>query len=630
MADFFSVFDSILDSAFVVDADGIVVYCNEPGATFCQSSVRRLVGKQSISDLLSVAEPGILPFNQESQGRLSPTPFIETQFTVTKSQKTGKAQVAVRPIDDKHWLFFIRDVSLEEALHSKYRSELAQKEDYARNLEKLVEARTAELNQVNQTLKAILNSLGQGFFTFNLDGDCGPVYTKACEDILEGAPVGKKAWEVLGVPAHEVEQFRKWMDSSFKELLPFDDMKPLGPSLFPHSQKRHITLEYYPIRRDNAIAEIVVVATDKTAEIEAQRALEVERQYASMIVKYTKNKEQFLQFLSSVRQSLQVLNGICAHSMSAEDVNESFRILHTLEGEAGTFSLRELRANSRMSQQILEPYKGKPSLDKAAQDEYQKSLADLGAQFEGFIEENRGVIVLPEGEVTRMIEMSLPKVTDFLEEIERLPGSRAVSTKFREEFLKVPLESCLKYFDSLIQGVAERLGKKVKPLLIEGGDARIYPEPYQKVFSSLVHAFRNAVDHGLEMPDDREWGGKDPAGQIRVKTEINNGEIFMTIADDGKGINPEVIRAKLKEKFPNKDFAAQSDEEIIQQVCMPGFSSRDSVGEFSGRGVGLDALREEVLKMGGHLHIKSKIGEGTTLELRIPEFVQETATLRSA
>jgi two-component system chemotaxis sensor kinase CheA len=627
----FSVFDSILDSAFVVDGDGKVVYCNDAGATFCGSSVRRMVGKVVLSDLLKVQENGLLPFNAESQGRLSPTPFIETEFKIIKGEKTGKAQLAVRPMGDQHWLFFVRDVSLEEALHSKYRSELSQKEEYARNLEKLVEARTAELNQVNLTLKAILNSLGQGFFTFNAAGDCGNVFTKACEDVLEGVPSGRKAWEVLGVPAGEIEQFKKWSESSFKELLPFDDMKALGQSLYKHSQNRHVTLEYYPIRdADRKINQIVVVATDKTSEFEAQKALEAERQYAGMIVKYTKNKDQFLQFLASVRIGLKALLQVCAEEMQGEHMNESFRLLHTLEGEAGTFSLGDLRNLSRASQHLLEPFKGKAKLEASAQSEYKKSLEQMQAKFEEFLKMNEELFRVPEGEFDRSVEVPLALMTRFLGELRKKAGNEALAGSFQEQFLKVSIDSCLRYFDSLVQSVSEKLGKRVKPLAIDGGGVRIYPEPYQKLFSNLVHAFRNAVDHGLEEPLEREWGGKDPAGTIKVKVQSTDGQIYMTIADDGKGIDPAVIREKLKSKFPEKDFTSQSDDEIIQTVCMPGFSSRETVGEFSGRGVGLDALREEVLKIGGHLHIKSTVGEGTTLELKFPELAEEPVILRSA
>jgi len=627
----FSVFDSILDFAFVIDGDGKVIYCNEPAATFCQSSVRRMVGKMILSDVFSLQEPGILPFTGDSQGRLSPSPFIETVLKLSKGDKTAKVQIAVRPVAENHWLFYVRDVSLEEILAAKYRAELAKTEEYARNLEKLVEARTAELNQVNQTLKAILNSLGQGFFTFNAEGDCGPVFTKACEDILEGIPTGRKAWEVLAVPGGEVDQFKKWSESAFKEFLPFDDMKGLGPSLFPHSQRRHVALEYYPIRDGaGAIQEIVVVATDKTSEFMAQKALEAERQYAGMIVKYTKNKDQFLQFLSSVRVGIKQLLDFCVRPMHGEQMNESFRLLHTLEGEAGTFSLGELRLLSRASQHILEPFKGKAFLTPAVQEEYQKSLESMQSNFEAFLKANDELFHVPEGEVDRSVEMPLAKVNGFLEELRKTPGAESLAGRFQEQFLKVSMESGLRYFDSLVQSVAEKLGKQIKPLVIDGGGVRIYPEPYQKLFSNLVHAFRNAVDHGLEDPTEREWGGKDPAGTIRVTVSHGPGQIFMTIADDGKGIDPAIIREKLKSKFPEKDFTSQSDEEIIQTVCMPGFSSRETVGEFSGRGVGLDALREEVLKIGGHLHIKSKVGEGTTLELRFPDLAEEPKMLRSA
>jgi two-component system chemotaxis sensor kinase CheA len=625
----FSVFDSMLDAIFVIDEMGKIVYCNDAGATFCQSSVRRIAGKAIMADYISFTEPNLLPFTTESQGRTSPTALIETSYKLLKGEKTGKVQLTVRPCDDKHWVFFAHDVSLEETLAAKYRSELLQKEEYARNLEKLVEARTAELRVVNQTLNAILDSLGQGFFTFDASGECGNVFTKACEEILEGTPQNRKAWEVLGVPDKENHQFKQWMETSFKELLPFEDLKGLGPNLYPHSHAKHVVLDYFPIRREkDGITDIVVVATDKTAEHQAQVALEAERQYASMIVKYLKNKEQFLQFLASVRVGLRALMELAQQPLAKESINESFRLLHTLEGEAGTFSLRELRQLSRDCQQFLEPFKeGGPAAD---QQPYVDSLAHMRTRFEAFLNENENVFRIPEGDAARSVELPLAAVHAFHEDLKKTPAAATLSAKYNDLFFKVPIESRLKYFDSLVHGVSERLGKKVKPLLIEGGEIRIFPEPYQGFFASLVHAFRNAVDHGLELPEEREWAGKDPAGQIRVMIQNIKGQLNITISDDGKGIDPAIIREKLKTKFPTRDFSTQTDDEIIQNVCLPGFSSRESVGEFSGRGVGLDALREEVLNVGGTLHLKSKTGEGTVIEIQIPELGYEPDLLRSA
>ncbi|NJL25195.1 MAG: PAS domain-containing protein [Calothrix sp. SM1_5_4] len=627
----FSVLDSILDAAFVVDQDGKVVYCNDAGATFCATSVRRVVGKALLSDLVSIEEPGIFPFNEDSKGRAQATPFIETGFTVTRDSRSGKVQLAIRPLGQEHWFFFMRDVSLEEALHSKYRSELAQKEDYARNLEKLVEARTAQLNAVNQTLNAILNSLGQGFFTFNQDGDCGDVFTRACEDILEGTPKGRKVWDVLAVSRAEREQFLRWSESLFNEYLPFEDMKSLGPGLFPHSRGRHVVLDFFPIRREeNKITDVVVVATDKTTEHEAQVALESERQFAGMIVRYTKNKDQFLSFLATVGPSVARLKSMVSAGMGGAEIGECFRVLHTLEGEAGTFCLRELRDSARASQHVLEVHKGATTMPEAARLELLASLTNLEERFQKFLEESRDLFRLPRGQVGRTVELSVDSLNEFLGELRRSPQHDSLARRYQDLFLKIPIEDRLKYFDGLVQSVAERLGKKVQPLAIEGGDVRIFPEPYQNFFSSLVHAFRNAVDHGLESPEERDWAGKPHAGRIEVHVSRQPGEIRLVVADDGKGIDPAVIREKLKGKFPSQDFSLQSDEDIIQNVCRPGFSSRDSIGEFSGRGVGLDALREEVLRLGGAIHIQSKVGEGTRIEITLPEIEMEAAALRSA
>jgi two-component system chemotaxis sensor kinase CheA len=414
--------------------------------------------------------------------------------------------------------------------------------------------------------------------------------------------------------------------------LPFEDLKGLGPNLFPHSQARHVTLEYYPIRREaDVISDVVVVATDKTTEHQAQMDLEIERQYAAMIVKFIKNKEQFSQFLRSVDVTLNSLLDLAGSLLDEAQTAESFRLLHTLEGEAGIFSLRELRQLSRDCQQVLEPFKssnasGIPVISQA----YKSALQNMRSQFQRFLRENNEVFQLTKTTAGRSVELPLATLQAFAAEMQTANVRPALVRRYNELFFKVTVESRLRYFDGLTQNVAERLGKRVKPLHIEGGDIRIFPEPYQKFFSCLVHAFRNAVDHGLEDPTEREWAGKDPAGQISVKIQAADGRFTFAIADDGKGIDPKVIRQKLKDKFPDRDFSGQSDEEVIQNICLPGFSSRETLGEFSGRGVGMDAMREEILSLGGSLRIISKINAGTTIVVGIPDLDSENGVLRSA
>ncbi len=627
----FAVFDSILDSIFVIDRTGRITYCNDAAATFCETSVRRVVGKVFLQDVIQFAEVGIVPFTEESVGRNAPTPFIETAYHLPKATKAGKVQLAVRPIDANHWGVFIKDVSLEETLAAKYRNELAKTEEYARNLEKLVEARTVELRGVNQTLNAILDSLGQGFFTFDASGTCGSVYTKVCEDILEGVPLQRKAWEVLSVPPSEIPQFSKWMETVFAEPLPFDDLRGLGPNLFPHSKSRYVVLDYFPIRRDTKkISEIVVVATDKTTEHQAQLDLETERHFAAMIVKFLKNREQFTQFLQSIPGTLAQLRQLFSAESPAENLAEAYRVLHTLEGESGTFSLNEFRLLARSAQQVLEPFKDSRTISADGIRAVLGATARIGEVYDKFIAENSNLFQLDQLKQGRRVEIAAENVQAFLQKLQRMPDSSKLVEEYVDYFLKVPIESQLKYFDGLVQSVAVKLGKQVKPLEIEGGQVRIQQEAYQGLFSALVHAFRNAVDHGLEDPLEREWAGKDPKGLIRVKVEIDNDHLYMTVSDDGKGIDPERLRGVLKTKFPTRDFSQATDVEVMQSVFLPGFSSRESVGEFSGRGVGLDALREEVLNRGGTVHIRSTVGEGTAIVISLPEPMNPTALLRSA
>ena len=205
-----------------------------------------------------------------------------------------------------------------------------------------------------------------------------------------------------------------------------------------------------------------------------------------------------------------------------------------------------------------------------------------------------------------------------------------MANRYHDDLLREPIGDSLRYFDGLMSSVAEKLGKQINPLLIEGGDTRVDPEQFETLFASMVHLFRNAVDHGLEAPSEREWAGKPAAGTIRAVVATPANRLTITVTDDGRGIDAARIRLKLKEKFPDENHDAASDFEVIQSVCRPGFSSREAVGEFSGRGVGLDALREEVLSRGGTLVVNSKLNEGTSIEISLPYAAESTVLLKGA
>ena len=135
-----------------------------------------------------------------------------------------------------------------------------------------------------------------------------------------------------------------------------------------------------------------------------------------------------------------------------------------------------------------------------------------------------------------------------------------------------------------------------------------------------MHLVRNSVDHGIEMPDDREAAGKSRLGTVRLSASQEGDHILLVIEDDGKGMDPE----KLKEIAINKgvldpDAAARlSDSEAYNLIFAPGFSTKEQISDISGRGVGMDVVKTKITQLNGSVEIHSELGTGTTLEIKVP------------
>ena len=139
----------------------------------------------------------------------------------------------------------------------------------------------------------------------------------------------------------------------------------------------------------------------------------------------------------------------------------------------------------------------------------------------------------------------------------------------------------------------------------------------EEIADPLTHMIRNSLDHGLEMPDVREKNGKDPEGIICLSAEHRGGRIVIEISDDGAGINREVVLKKALEKniIESDDL---SDEEIDNLIFHPGFSTAEQVTNVSGRGVGMDVVRKNIINLGGRISVQSETGKGSKFTLSLP------------
>jgi two-component system chemotaxis sensor kinase CheA len=182
-----------------------------------------------------------------------------------------------------------------------------------------------------------------------------------------------------------------------------------------------------------------------------------------------------------------------------------------------------------------------------------------------------------------------------------------------------PVGRLFQRFPRIVRDLARQLGKDIE-LVTEGEDTDLDRGLVEALADPLVHLLRNAVDHGLEMPDDRERAGKPRKGRVRLSASQRGERIVIIVSDDGRGMNPQVLRTKAVEKgVIDEDQAARlSEVESLELIFRPGFSTAATVSDISGRGVGMDVVKTRIIELGGTLQVRSKLGQGSELELAVP------------
>jgi two-component system sensor histidine kinase and response regulator WspE len=182
-----------------------------------------------------------------------------------------------------------------------------------------------------------------------------------------------------------------------------------------------------------------------------------------------------------------------------------------------------------------------------------------------------------------------------------------------------PFADGVQSFPRMVRDLARTLGKEVK-LEIVGETTPVDREILERLESPLGHLLRNAVDHGIETPEDRRLAGKPAVGTVRVEARHSAGMLLIELADDGRGIDLEALRAVVVEKgLTTADVAEKlTGAELLEFLFLPGFTMRETVTEISGRGVGLDAVQTMVKEVGGSVRASAQLGAGTQFQIKLP------------
>ncbi|MEI7838999.1 MAG: ATP-binding protein [Methylococcaceae bacterium] len=488
---------------------------------------------------------------------------------------------------------------------------------------------TTELEQANQNFRRLLDNSGQGFLSFGANLLIDNEYSRACEMMLGEIPVGKNATDLFfPTDKSKADLFSLIIASVLNETEESvrENMLSLLPAEIQYGE-RVLKTEYKMLEHNK----FMVILTDITQERHIATMLEKERQHLELIVMAVSDSRNFFDIIDGFRVFLaqlpsELLKKIPPHNLT----KELYREIHTYKGLLNQFSfpntpkvlhniesdLSNLLAlgNTLKSSQIAAAIS--PSVLQISFDEDLAILTDaLGEDF--FINGERIFLTciqalqiekwakqLLRGET---IDTSAKEIRIFLNDISVLR--------------KVSFESVLMGFDGLVRQTAKKMEKEVVPVMvINVENVAIDLRTYQPFLRSLIHVFRNAVVHGIESPEERWEVDKEPVGMITCHIFQEQNAIKLTIADDGAGINLNLLRERVVAEGIHTvdEIASVSDDDMMQFIFMDTISTLCEVTELAGRGVGLSAVLNETHNLGGEVKVKTVIGQGTEFLFTLP------------
>ena len=483
-----------------------------------------------------------------------------------------------------------------------------------------------------KSMETLLNNLDQGFLVYSRDGVVFPGATKAATTLFGLNPTGLKFSEILQInSSEEKNNIENWLKILFSGQLPFSESKQWGPRAFQKSNNLFIELDYRPIMKFNTETEtdeleaVICIASDKTQEKAFKKSFEQEQNRLNFIANVAIGPEIFIGFIKENRTNLIA----CQKEMTnvGPDIDVLFRLLHNIKGNSNALKMIEISNLAHNLESLLEHIRdGKKNFSESI-DQIKNDIIYLDYSFEKYLSDNKDFI----GDIDEHVQKKSVLTTELYQfelELRKNYGINSeIHKSFMSHFVLEEFSNGFKIFSKVINDLAEKLGKNVS-LRINPSTIKVCLKEYTPLFASMIHIFQNAVDHGIEDEFIREQNGKSPEAKIEVAfTEvIKNNKIFIHIEvrDDGAGISAEKIRSKFLEKgiLSKEDLLKKEDNEIIQNVFLPGLSTSETISEISGRGVGLDSVKNQVELLNGSVWVTTELGKWTVFNIDVPKIEQ--------
>jgi len=390
-----------------------------------------------------------------------------------------------------------------------------------------------------------------------------------------------------------------WFTLGFETVL--EDMLPLELAVeqMPKRMKaagRILEFSYRPIQKDGVLEKLLVVVSDVTSDVEHERFEAEQREMLQVVDRILKDKPGFVEFFADATETVGALED--GHLSEPSVVK---RAVHTLKGSCAIFGLTNM---STFCHEVETEMAETGELSVPQRTEIARRWAVLSAKIVSFIDG---------GQIASAVEVDAEEYAGIVRGIVKgMP--RADVLRKLESWKLEPARRRFLGMAEQVRAIADRLGKGGVDVRVEANGVRFPREGWAPLWSAVSHALRNAVDHGLESMPDRESSGKLGAGVITLATENRGDQVVIAIEDDGRGIDWESV----KERAHSLGLSAGTQDELVEALFADGVTTKAAATEYSGRGVGMGALRQACRSLGGDLTLRTEKGKGTRLELSMP------------
>lgn len=518
-------------------------------------------------------------------------------------------------------------------------------EDQNRNLERKVEERTAELKQKNDDVANMLSNIQQGLFTVVTGGLVHPEYSAYLEDIFETREIANRHISELlfahaSLSSDAIDGALTTVDSILGEdamMFEFNhgNLATEFSIRMQDGREKLLELDWNPIKDDNDIVfKLMVTVRDVTALRALQAEAEKQKQELAIIGEIIAvNAGKFSEFISSSLEFIDTCETIIRQTTEKDTgkIGELFRNMHTVKGNARTYGFKSITEHVHIAENTYDRLR--------KEEEFawnQQHLLDELSTAREIVRKYGDIAEVKLGRSADNDKVEIAEISGFLKRLSTLSDAELASGQglrlVKEARLLSanmegkPLSVVIRDVVESVRSLAGELGKATPTVDIDDGGCFIVAKHHGLLNNAFMHLLRNAMDHGIEKPDERLGKGKPEAGRIAVTSSQEAGRLTVTIRDDGRGIAVGRIYRKAVE---NGLYAADAPRppaaDIANLIFASGFSTAEAVTEVSGRGVGMDAVRNFLQSQGGSIAVILDAGDEAAdlrpfrIEIVLPE-----------